>query len=112
MSTDIIELTTEKNKHKVVIRNYTTRGDDKQAEALLNEGMKIQTGPDGQPQVSISAEATSASSAKYVELLVQSIDGKTEDILGQLDALHSEDYRQIADAVHEIASDPKDESKS
>lgn len=112
MSNDTKEIATPSGK-KVVIRNYTTHGDDKQAEALLNEGTSISEDDDGKRLYNISLGATGASEAKYVELLVQSIDGNSDNLPAQLDELRSEDYKAVADAVRAIAStDPKASRKS
>ncbi len=102
---DTIEIETP-NKHKVVIRNYTTRGDDKAAGGLLS-GATVTTGPQGEPQVSISLEATEASEAKYVELLVQSIDGEGDNIPKRLDDLRSEDYATVQTEMQRITATPK-----
>ena len=106
MSNDTIEVRTPTGK-TVMIRNYTTHGDDRQAQALLDGGMNVSSGKDNEPVVTFSMAATTASEAKYVELLVQSIDGSSDDVQAQLDALRSDDYAAVQEAVKGITSVPK-----
>jgi hypothetical protein len=107
---DTLEITTPSGK-KVVIRNYTTHGDDLIALRILNEGITATTDTSGNSSVVISVVATNAADAKYVELLVQSIDGNSVNIVDQLGALRSDDYDVIDIAVKGITS-PKVSSKS
>ncbi len=111
MTADTTEITTP-NGQKVVVRDFTTHGDDKKANAILNEGLTITASADGEPQVQISAASTTAAEQKYVELLVLSVDGQTEGIQEQLEALRSEDYAAILTVVRGIVQDPKVGGKS
>lgn len=95
------------------IRTYTTHRDDVEAEAILKGGMKV-TMIDDAKHVELSPEAVLGSESKYVEMLTESIDGKTDNIPELLLGLRSKDYLALAEAVGEITkvSDPKGGSKS
>jgi hypothetical protein len=103
---DKIEITTPSGK-KAIIRNYTTHGDDLQAEKIINAGITATTTQKGEPTIQVSVEASAEAERKYVELLVETIDGEKPDF----EKLRSEDYAVIAEAVREISS-PKGVSKS
>jgi hypothetical protein len=110
-SNDTVEITTPSGK-KVVIRNYTTHGDDRQSEAVLNRGGSYTKNNLGETVLRYTPEAIGASTAKYVELLTVSIDGSSDNIIAMLDALKSEDYDAILKEVQRITSVPKAPSKS
>lgn len=103
---DRIEIMTPTGK-KVVIRNYTTHGDDLQAEKIINAGITASTTKNGEPTFQVSLESSAEAERKYVELLVETVDGEKPDF----EKLRSEDYAAIATAVREIAN-PKGVSKS
>lgn len=101
---DTITFALPESGKDVVIRNYTTRADDKQADKLINAGMTIEVTGQHEQKILISAEATEAAAAKYVELLVESIDG--EPVTSRtLEELRSADYRAISVAVATITGD-------
>lgn len=106
-TSDTIEVVLPSGK-KALVRSYTTHGDDRQAEALLNKGLSVTSDDDGKTsRLNFGADAIAASNAKYVELLTVSIDGDTSNIQKQLDALRTEDYNAIDVAVRGITSIPK-----
>jgi hypothetical protein len=110
MASDTKEIITPNNR-KVVIRTYTTHGDDLEAERLQNEGMTVEADETGKPNIHVSVGAALAADRRYVELLVQSIDGDTANIPARLKEMRSEDYATVDEAVRNITS-PKDVSKS
>lgn len=90
-----------------VVKSFTTHGDDRQAQAILNSGIVASTDADGSPTVTVSVEASQRAEEKYVELLLKTVDG-TAPIINDL---RSDDYEAIAEVVREITS-PKGVSKS
>jgi hypothetical protein len=98
---------------KAVVRTYTTRGDDRQATELMNQGVKAETNEDGSVRMTFSNAALQASRDKYVELLTVSIDD-VNCTPAILDSLHSDDYLAIETEILKITSvsDPKASSKS
>lgn len=110
MSTDTITIDTPNGK-SVVIRNYTTNGDDLQVDRILNAGMTVEITSDGEQRVTITGEATAASERKYVELLVQTIDGLPAS-LAALNELRTEDYAAVAKAVRTVVATSKPSSKA
>ncbi len=102
-SQDKIEITTPSGK-VVVIRNYTTRADDAAAQDVINKGTKIVAGDSGEPVLEMTLEATQGAQDVYVQRLVESIDGSSDNIAGQLLELRSADYAAIDKAVSEIAN--------
>src|SRR4051812_23930 len=93
-TSDTIEITTPSGK-RVVIRTYTTYGDDSQVEPLLYEGSTIVTDEQGDEVFLFTPLGLKKASDKYVELLVQSIDGDQTNILQQLERLTSADYDAV-----------------
>ena len=97
---------------KVVIRAYTTRGDDRQASEVLSEGVTAKTSKGREMEMEFSLSAVEDSQAKYVELLTQTIDG-VPCTPAMIDDLKSEDYRALDDAVSEVTkSGPKPKKQS
>lgn len=93
-----------------VIRAYTTRRDDRQVEEITNKGLKADFIEGGEPSVSIDLASQLAGEDRYVELLTETIDGKSAT-LEVIEDLRSEDYAVLKEAVKLVAS-PKGDSKS
>ena len=94
-----------------VIKTYTTRGDDRVANEILNEGVTVTKTEQGEPSIEFSLRAMTESQAKYVERLVVSIDGAPVNA-SMLDQLPSQDYNALDAAVAEVTKvDPKSSPK-
>jgi hypothetical protein len=107
---DTIELKLPVSGKTASIRNYTTRNDDHLASEVLYSGVSAK-GQVGGGSANLDFPLANVMSQKdvYVERLVISIDGNSENIKAQLGELRSPDYDAIVDAVDKIvdANSPK-----
>lgn len=98
---DTVTITLPISKKVVVIRNYTTRADDKVANELLYAGVDA-TQSEGSQSIAFPIANVMASQEAYIPRLVQSIDDNTSNIMAQLDELQTKDYSAIEEAVNTI----------
>lgn len=98
---EIKEVTLPVSGKKVNVRNYTTQADDRAADHVLMDGVTFDT----TGQMNMPGENPNRKRRKYVELLVQDIDGNSDDIPLQLDNLRSQDYSHLQDVVDKIVEE-------
>lgn len=102
---DEITITLPVSGKEVVIRNYTTRKDDKVAEDALYAGVKTTASQGVKPSMEFPLASVMASTEAYVRRLVKSIDGSSSNIALALDDLRSEDYLAIETAVNRVVEE-------
>lgn len=97
------------SKRQVIIRGYTTHGDDEAAEQMMYDGVDATTDAEGNQKFSLSMSKVMASKRIYIERMVKSVDGDSRGIANQLSDLHSKDYEAVKLAVDSIveAHSPK-----
>ena len=105
------EIVTPCDNHKVVIKTFITGFDLRKINRIYSdnvnvsvEGKEVKTGKIN------PAEITDLVEDKVFELIVVSIDGKTEDILNSILEMKSIDYVFVKNAVNEV-TDGKAEDK-
>lgn len=106
---DTVVITLPVSGKEVVIRNYTTRKDDKLSNAFLFAGVKAsQKGGDSSVDFPISN--VMASQEAYIPRLVQSVGGDS-DVDQALEDLHSKDYDLIEKTVEKIVEENSPKAK-
>jgi len=90
----------------VVIRNYTTRADDENAETILYKDVNSEREMNSDNAKLVFPLANvMASQRSYIPRLVQSIGGDNSNIAVQIDNLRSADYEALEAAVSLIVND-------
>ena len=103
---DTVELKLPISEKVVVLRNYTTRGDDERAESVLYAGvLATNKGGSNKQEIEFPIANVMASQKSYVPRLVQSIDGDTTDLANRISDLRTEDYAAIEEAVDRIVEE-------
>jgi hypothetical protein len=104
---DTVEVKLPVSNSTVVIRNYTTRADDKRAEEVLYAGVKADQdmADTSKSTVSFPLANIMASQQSYIPRLVVSIDGDSSDISNKLDNLRSADYEAVEKAVGKVVEE-------
>lgn len=109
--TDSVEIELPISKQKVVIRNYTTVGDDEKAESTLYAGVELdqQTNKDSNGNIKFPLANVIASQKAYIPRLIKSIDDDPSNIELRLKELRSEDYAKLREEIDKIteAHSPK-----
>ena len=99
--------------HEVEVHTYITGREDEQIEDIFSEQMELKMkGVKGAVEQEISGIQGSVMKKmdhKAIELIVVSVDGKTENILNTLLDFDSKDYKEIKDYVKELRSGKKNE---
>ncbi len=108
---DTIDITLPVSGKVVVIRNYTTKADDKSSDAALYVGVDMEKSEESDGKVTFPIANVMASSDVYVRRLVQSIDGDNQNIALRLEELRSLDYEAISQAVDKIVKDNSPKAK-
>src|SRR3954463_9082291 len=88
------------NGHTVVLRDYITGAENRQIKAIYINTRNIGDTADA-AKVIFDAED------KTLELVVVSVDGKTENVAAEVMALPVADQREVADEVTEIVEGKK-----
>lgn len=88
---------------EVVVREYLTGGEFKQAQAVLLRGADIQMGSDD-PMRGVKGEAVIEYETKLAELAIASIGGKSDAITDSLNNLPADEYNEIMVEVRKVAN--------
>jgi len=108
---DEIEITLPVSGEKVIIRNYTTVGDDEKSESALYAGVQLdqQTNKDSSGNIKFPLANIIASQKAYIPRLIKSIDDDSTNIELRLKELRSEDYAKLREEIDKItgAHSPK-----
>jgi putative protein kinase ArgK-like GTPase of G3E family len=106
---DTVEIKLPLSGSTVVIRNYTTRKDDRKAGEILYRGVDSEQEADEnkKPKMKVKFPIANvvASEESYIPRLVQSIDGDSTNLELRLDDLKSEDYEAVEKAVEKIVDE-------
>lgn len=109
---DEVEVKLPVSGKTVVIRNYTTRKDDARSEAVLYAGVTARQDSLKKGQnIEFSMAALKASQEVYVERLVMSVDGKSDNLSEQIENLRSEDYEVLEEAVNKVVEEHSPKAK-
>ena len=93
--------------HKVVLKTYATGREYNEIQKVVFGSAKINI-VGGAPQFnSVSAEIAIESDKKAIEMLVVSIDGKTENILDTILDLRQDVYAKVVEEVNDILGKKK-----
>lgn len=92
---------------KVEVRNYTTVADDNKSDSVLFAGVTLDQNASKEQLSSFKFPFFNLMESQrvYVNSLVKSIDGNSEDLIKQIDELRSEDYKVLQEAVDKIVQE-------
>jgi hypothetical protein len=97
------DLTTP-NNHKVVIKTYITGREERAIRNVYLENIDVT----GQGTIKdIKADLVGKAENKAIEVLVVSVDGKTENLVDVVLDLRKEDYDFVIENINEIIGDKK-----
>ena len=93
--------------HEVVIKSFITGYDSRAIEIAYAEG--IENGPDGKPTAVSYIKQYNKSKDRAIEIVVVSVDGKTEDILKEVLSLPTTETKEIIVKINEVTEAKKKE---
>lgn len=92
-------------KHKVELRTWITVKEDQELKSVLLKSMRMEPSGQGVSFKQIDATCTLEREKKAIELLVVSIDGKTENILETILSMDKRDYQIIKEEIDKVVGD-------
>lgn len=94
-----MEITTQKSKQKIVLKDWISLGEWEEIQKPIMS-VKIKLGSQGVGGGEIDVgEAYQKSTDKAIEIVIQEIDGKKEDILARVKAMERKDGEFVLKAV-------------
>lgn len=98
---------TSEGGHKIVIKPFITLAENRTINDTLIGGME--TGPDGKANPISFNNARNKTQDKTFEIVVVSVDGKTDNIVQEILSLPKLDAQEVIKMVDEVTSDKKKE---
>ena len=89
------------------MRPWITGRDKRKLRAIFMEDLKIGADSKGPTVSGIKGSATEVAEDLAITMIVQELDGKTENILDRVLDLHAEDYNAIVKTINEITEEKK-----
>lgn len=100
------------NKHEVVIKTYITGREKREIQNIFLNEVEMNVVGKQANMTNIKGDLVARAEEKTIELLVVSVDGKTENIVDLVLDLNSEDSDFITDAINEMTSKKKEDDIS
>lgn len=102
-----------KGGHEVVIKEYITGRESRAISDVFLAGVKVTVGEDGKPKTEgIDAGISSVAQDKSIEVLVVSVDGKTDDVLASVLDLPKADFDEVISALDKVQNGMTAEKKT
>lgn len=106
---ETVTLITPLDKHKVVVKKNITGYDRRKIQAVYEQGVQIDTSDmdavKDDPAKSLRIETGSlvgAAKDKQIELMVVSVDGKTEDLVNEVLKMKAADNEYVEESLEKI----------
>jgi hypothetical protein len=92
-------------ENTLVVKTYITGGEAREIEGVYLEGMQVSVDQDGKTIIpSVSADLARKAQDKTIEILVVSINGKSENILDSILELRKEEFDKVILELNTISS--------
>lgn len=113
MEREIKTIKTPVDGHELEIYTYLTGGDNKKIQNVFLSAAKLAVDADGKFNgTELNGDLSQLATDKALELLIKSVNGKTENILTEVEAMKVEDYDFVIKAINEIQSPNKKKQKN
>jgi len=107
MTRETKELITPVDKHKVIVYSYITGRDKREITSVYLSNSKINVSDEKISTPSFDGSLVNKATDKAIELLIESVDGKKENILESILDFKAEDYDFIVNELNEIQKPKK-----